>query len=425
MIKFLIKGLLRDHHRSLLPIIIVTFGVLLTTVLYSFMNGQLNDLIDSNSRFDTGHLKLMTRAYEKIPNQIPNDLALTGVEKLIKSLNNKYPNYNWTPRIKFIGLLDVPDENGETKAQNTVLGMAVNLLDKNSQEPKRLNLDKSIIQGHIPEKPGDILISEEFAKKMKINIGHSITLLSNSSTGAMAVQNFVICGTVRFGIGVMDYGAIITDISDMQFTLEMPDGAGEIIGFNKSKFYNSSEAEKIKIDFNKQYLNKGDEYSPLMLTLEDQNGLGEYLQYITVVEFIIVEIFLIAMSIVLLNTGLMSGIRRYGEVGVRLALGEAKSHIYKSLLYESFLIGIVGSIIGTTLGLIITFYLQEYGIDVTENIRNSSIIMSNILRAKIGFISFYIGFIPGILATLIGTAFSGVQIFKRQTASLFKELKYE
>lgn len=423
MIKFLIKGLLRDHHRSLLPIIIVTFGVLLTTVLYSFMNGQLNDLIDSNSRFDTGHLKLMTRAYEKISNQIPNDLALTGVEKLIKSLNNKYPNYNWTPRIKFIGLLDVPDENGETKTQNTVLGLAVNLLDKNSQEPKRLNLDKSIIQGHIPEKPGDILISEELAKKMKINIGHSITLLSNSSTGAMAVQNFVICGTVSFGIGVMDYGAIITDISDMQFTLEMPDGAGEIIGFNKSKFYNSSEAEKIKIDFNKQYLNKGDEYSPLMLTLEDQNGLGEYLQYITVVEFIIVGIFLIAMSIVLLNTGLMSGIRRYGEVGVRLALGEAKSHIYKSLLYESFLIGIVGSIIGTTLGLIITFYLQEYGIDVTENIRNSSIIMSNILRAKISFISFYIGFIPGILATLIGTAFSGVQIFKRQTASLFKELE--
>lgn len=423
MIKFLIKGLLRDHHRSLLPIIIVTFGVLLTTVLYSFMNGQLNDLIDSNSRFDTGHLKLMTRAYEKISNQIPNDLALTGVEKLIKSLNNKYPNYNWTARIKFIGLLDVPDENGETKTQNTVLGLAVNLFDKNSQEPKRLNLDKSIIQGHIPEKPGDILISEELFKKMKIDIGHSITLLSNSSTGAMAVQNFVICGTVRFGIGVMDYGAIITDISDMQFTLEMPDGAGEIIGFNKSKFYNSSEAEKIKIDFNKQYLNKGDEYSPLMLTLEDQNGLGEYLQYITVVEFIIVGIFLIAMSIVLLNTGLMSGIRRYGEVGVRLALGEAKSHIYKSLLYESFLIGIVGSIIGTTLGLIITFYLQEYGIDVTENIRNSSIIMSNILRAKISFISFYIGFIPGILATLIGTAFSGVQIFKRQTASLFKELE--
>lgn len=423
MIKFLIKGLLRDHHRSLFPVIIVTFGVLLTTVLYSFINGQLDDLIDSNARFDTGHLKLMTRAYDKLSNQIPNELALTGVEKLIETLNNKYPSYNWTPRIKFIGLLDVPDENGETKAQNTVFGMAVNLLDKNSKEPERLNLDKSIIQGHIPEKPGDILISEELAKRMKIDLGHSVTLLSTSSSGAMAVQNFVICGTVKFGIGVMDRGAIITDILDMQFNLEMSDGAGEILGFNKNKFYIPSEAEKIKVDFNNQYLIKGDKYSPLMLTLEDQNGLGEYLQYITVVEFIIVGIFLIAMSTVLLNTGLMSGIRRYGEVGVRLALGEAKVRIYKSLLYESVLIGIVGSLIGTVFGLAITFYLQEYGIDITENIRNSSIIMSNILRAKMSFVSFYIGFIPGFLATLIGTAFSGIQIFKRQTASLFKELE--
>lgn len=423
MIRFLIKGLLRDHNRSLYPIIIVAFGVMLTTVLYSFINGQLNDVIDSNARFDTGHLKVMTRAYDKLANQMPNDLALTGVNNLIESLNNKYPNYDWTPRIKFIGLLDAPNENGETKAQNPVFGLAVNLFGENSEERERLNLDKSIVRGRIPKKPRDILISEELAKRMKTGIGHPITLLSTSSSGAMAVQNFVVCGTVKFGIGVMDRGAMITDLSDMQFTLEMSDGAAEILGFNKNKFYIPSEAEKTKVDFNNQFINKGDQYSPLMLTLEDQNGLGEYLQYINTVGFLIVGIFLIAMSVVLLNTGLMSGIRRYGEVGVRLALGEAKDRIYKSLLFESVLIGIVGSVSGTAFGLAIAFYLQEYGIDITETLRNSSIIMSNFLRARLSFASFYIGFIPGLLATLIGTTFSGIQIFKRQTASLFKELE--
>ena len=387
------------------------------------MNGQLNDLIDSNARFDTGHLKVITRAYNKLADQMPNDLALTGVEKLIQSLNTKYPNYDWTPRIKFIGLLDVPNENGETKAQNPVFGLAVNLFGQNSKERERLNLDKSIIRGHIPEKSGDILISEDLAKRMDTGIGHPITLLSTSSSGALAVQNFVVCGTVKFGIGVMDRGAMITDVSDMQFTLEMSDGAAEILGFNKNKFYIPSEAKKIKIEFNNQFINEDDQYSPLMITLEDQNGLGEYLQYINTVGFLIVGIFLIAMSVVLLNTGLMSGIRRYGEVGVRLALGEAKDHIYKSLLYESVLIGIVGSVSGTAFGLAIAFYLQEYGIDITETLSNSSIIMSDFLRARISYASFYIGFIPGLLATLIGTTFSGIQIFKRQTASLFKELE--
>jgi len=129
------------------------------------------------------------------------------------------------------------------------------------------------------------------------------------------------------------------------------------------------------------------------------------------------------MSIVLLNTGLMSGIRRYGEVGMRLALGEAKDRIYKSLLYESLVIGFTGSILGTLLGLAISLYLQEHGIDISGTLRNSSIMMPNLLRSKISFTSFYIGFIPGLLATIIGTTFSGIQIFKRQTASLFKELE--
>jgi putative ABC transport system permease protein len=257
---------------------------------------------------------------------------------------------------------------------------------------------------------------------MDTDIGHPVTLLATNSSGAMAVQNFIVCGTVRFGLTAMDRGAMITDLSDMQYALEMPEGAAEILGFNKGKFYLPADAERIKNNFNNQFINSGDQFSPIMLTLGDQNGLSEYLQYVNLIGFLIVGIFLIAMSIVLLNTGLMSGIRRYGEVGVRLAIGEAKDRIYKSLLYESVLIGITGSVIGTALGLAISLYLQEFGIDIRETLRNSSIMMPNLIRAKISFISFYIGFIPGLLATSIGTTFSGIQIFKRQTASLFKEL---
>jgi ABC-type transport system, involved in lipoprotein release, permease component len=423
MIRFLIKGMLRDHHRSLFPIIVVALGVLLTTVVYSFINGEINDMIDSNARFETGHLRVMTRAYNNLASQMPNDLALTGIEKLMRSLNNEYPEYDWTARIKFVGLLDVPDENGETKAQNPVFGLAVNLFNKRSNEVERLNLVKSLVRGRIPVKSGEILISEELAKRMDTDIGNPVTLLSTNSSGAMAVQNFIVCGTVRFGITAIDRGAMITDLLDMQYTLEMPDGAAEILGFNKNNFYLPADAEKIKINFNTNFSSSDDQFSPLMLTLGNQNGLSEYLEYVNLIGFLIVGIFLIAMSLVLLNTGLMSGIRRYGEVGVRLAIGEAKNRIYKSLLYESVLIGIAGSVIGIALGLGITLYLQEIGIDISGTLRNSSIIMPNLLRAKISFTSFYIGFIPGLLATSIGTTFSGIQIFKRQTASLFKELE--
>ncbi len=423
MLKFLIKGMIRDRHRSLFPVIVVAFGVLLTTVVYSFINGQINELVHSNAVMDTGHLKVMTRSYYKLASQMPNDLGLTGVGKLLDSLNNEYPGYDWTPRIKFTGLLDVPDENRETKAQYRVFGLAVDLFNKDSREAGRLNLGKAIVRGKVPGKSREILISEALAEKMDTDIGDPVTFLTTNSGGSIAVQNFIISGTIRFGIAAMDRGAIITDISDMQYTLEMSDGAGVILGFNKNNFYLPEEAERIKNNFNSKFINSDDKYSPVMLTLEDQNGLKEYLQYVNAVGLIIVGIFLFAMSIVLLNAGLMSGIRRYGEVGVRLALGEAKGRVYKTLLYESVFIGIIGSVIGIAAGLAVSYYMQKVGIDISETLRNSTALMPNLIRAKIDTTSFYIGFIPGLLATIIGTAFSGMQIFKRQTASLFKELE--
>jgi putative ABC transport system permease protein len=423
MIRFLFKGLLRDRHRSLFPVIIVAVGVFLTTFLYSWMNGVINDMTDSNARFDTGHLKVMTRAYSMLANQLPNDLALTGIDKTMDSLKAEYPGYEWTARIKFGGLLDTPDENGETKSQAPAAGFGIDLLGKNSKEIERLNIKKAIVRGRIPEKPGEILISDEFAKRMDVGVNSKITLLSTSSSGAMAVQNFIISGTVEFGITAMDRGAILADVGDVQYALEMPNGAGEILGFSKDMFYNSKTADKMAAEFNKRYSKPDDKYSPIMLTLEDQNGLREYLQYVNVVIFFIIGVFLIAMSAVLLNAGLMSGIRRYGEVGIRLALGESKDQIYISLLNESVLIGLAGSIIGTALGLLLALYFQEKGLDMSGQFKNSTLMVNNMIKARISFTSYYIGFIPGLIATIVGTSLSGIQIFKRQTASLFKELE--
>ena len=52
-----------------------------------------------------------------------------------------------------------------------------------------------------------------------------------------------------------------------------------------------------------------------------------------------VFIFVLSMSLVLWNAGLLGGLRRYTEFGTRLAIGEDYSHIYKTMIYESVLIG--------------------------------------------------------------------------------------
>ncbi len=91
MIKFLLKGLLRDRHRSLVPLIIVFLGVMLTVVFQSWISGVIGDGIESNARLQTGHVKVMTKAYADNIDQMPNDLALLETDSIMTSLRKNFP----------------------------------------------------------------------------------------------------------------------------------------------------------------------------------------------------------------------------------------------------------------------------------------------------------------------------------------------
>jgi len=423
MIKFLAKGLLRDRSRSLFPVMITTTGVMLTVVVFSWINGFLSESVSTTARFDTGHVCIMSRAYAQESDQIPNDLALLGVDGLMESLENRYPNMIWTPRIHFGGLLDIPDEKGETRTQGPFVGFGVDLLSENTPELEIMNLEKGIINGTLPSHAGEVLLSDEFARKLGVRIGDTATIISSTMYGGMALANFTVAGTVRFGINAIDRSAMIADIEDVRQALDMEDGAGEILGFFPDFYYDHLKAEQLASDFNAMYTDSKDEFSPVMSTLKEQSGMADILDLVGSMYSIIIVFFIFVMSIVLWNAGLMGSLRRYGEIGVRLAMGETKGHVYRSMLSESLLIGFVGSVFGTILGLGFAFLLQEKGIPIAGMMKNASMLFSDVMRARVTIGSYFIGLIPGLAATFLGTSVAGIGIYRRQTSQLFKELE--
>jgi putative ABC transport system permease protein len=423
MIKFLIKGLIRDKSRSRLPIIVVALGVMLTVFMHAYITGFMGDTIEMNARFTNGHVKVMTLAYAENANQLPNDLALMGTDSLVKSLYAQFPDMEWATRIQFGGLVDVPDSLGETRSQGTAMGWGLELLNKNSLETERMNLKNSIVRGHLPENPGEALLSDAFALKLGVVPGEEITLIGSTMNGGMSVYNFIIAGTVNFGVEIMDRGSIIADIGDVRKALEMEDAAGEILGFSKTGFYNNGKAEALAATFNARQGSEAGEFAPVMKSLSQQGNMGQYVQMSEVWATIVSMIFIFAMSLVLWNAGLLGGLRRYGEIGIRLAMGEEKGHVYRSMILESIFIGIAGSVLGTSIGLFFAWLLQTYGLNISGMMQGASLMMPSTIRARITPTDFYIGFLPGVISTVIGTMLAGIGIYKRQTARLFKELE--
>ncbi|MCF7808722.1 MAG: FtsX-like permease family protein [Candidatus Marinimicrobia bacterium] len=427
MIKFLLAGILRDRSRSLFPILTVFIGTTLTVLMTGYIGGVMPDMIRLSAHLDAGHVKVTSQGYFEDRAQMPLDMALDDAEGIIDRLEAQFPDMMWKARTRFGGLLDIPDENGETRAQTAVSAQAADLISPNSTELEYLKIKSSLVDGSLPDDPFDIIVSKNLAESYGLAIGDMVTLMSSTVNGAMSFQNFRIAGTVVFGVAALDKGgAIIADIEGARMALDMNGGSTEILGFFKDDEYASERAQAVSDWINANLSVEGDPYSPTAFTMEDVNEFAALMQFAGAFIFIISAVFIAIMFIVLWNSGLMNGLRRYGEMGLRLAVGESKGHIYRSMLLESSLIGIIGTIFGTALGLFFVYLLQEYGLDISgigASNTGDGIYYPDVIRGKIIPACFYIGFIPGLIAPFLGSLVSGRGIYKRQTASLFKELE--
>ncbi|MFO7676338.1 MAG: FtsX-like permease family protein [bacterium] len=419
MLGFLAKGLLRDRSRSLFPLLTVAIGVSLTVLMDAYLRGATDGIFRATASFVSGHVRVTTRAAAREGTGASNELALLGVGELTRGLERAHPGMTWTPRIRFGGLVDVPDSAGQTRVQAPAVGLAVDLSEV-SPEREILKLEQSLASGRLPSAPGEVLLSDDFARRLGVGPGDRVTLVSSTMNGSMAVANFTLSGTVRFGVSAMDRAALLADIGDARQALDMADAADEVLGFLPGG-YDDREAAKLAATFNAAQEGGGDEFAPEMNSLRVASGLGGMMDLIGAASAVIVAVFVMAMSVVLWNAGLMGSLRRYGEIGIRLAVGESKDAVYRALLVEAFLIGLVGSAAGTAIGFGFSLYLQEVGINIGGMMKDATMVIDDVIRARITPASYVVGFLPGLLATFVGAAISGLGVYKRQTAVLAKE----
>ncbi|MCH7764348.1 MAG: FtsX-like permease family protein [Candidatus Marinimicrobia bacterium] len=282
------------------------------------------------------------------------------------------------------------------------------------------------MKGRLPTKADEALLSTKLADRLRLAPGEIVTFIGSTMHNAFTTYNFTVVGTFNLQLGPADKEMMLVDISGARQALDMEDAASEILGYTHTLFYEDKDAVAMRTEYNINHSDSTDIFSPIMLALRDANQMGTMVDFSNAAMAIMLVIFLVIVMIVLWNMGLMSGLRRYGEIGMRLAIGESKGQVYRSMIVESVIISFIGSVIGTAMGLGLTYYMQEVGLDYSaamESLSSTNIIMSNVFYAQVTPELYYIGFIPGVLATVLGTMLAGRAIYKREMAQLFKELE--
>ena len=431
MIVFLFRGILRDKSRFLFPFLVVSIGVALVVALVGFMEGVFMGMIDMTAKLNAGHLRLVNKPFYDEEHLYPLDRALAAQKETRLWLKkNSTSNIEWSPRIRWGALLDVPDLNGNTRSQTPVIGMALDLKSKNSSEVRRLNLKKSLIKGQLPQESNEMLMGNLLARDLDVALGQPVTIIGQSFDGGLVADNYLVVGLIRFGVTAMDKKMVLIDLADAQGTFYMENMVTDWLGYLPSSFsfdHYIKAKKSINSNLNTWMRSppKGwakDDH-PIAISILDQQNMGSMVKTFTVIKSSVVGIFTFLMMLVLWNAGVLSGIHRYGEMGLRLAFGEPHWKLIFTLGIEGLFIGILGSIIGCFFGGSFAWYLQEVGLNMGDTFAKSGLMINDVVRARLTIDGFIQGILPGIFASVTGTLVASFAIFKRSEANLFRELE--
>ena len=431
MIAFLFRGILRDKSRFLFPFSIVAIGVTLVITLVGFMEGVFMGMIDMTANLDAGHLRLVNKPFYDEEHLRPLDRSLAAQSETLNWLKKNSPEKTrWSPRIRWGALLDVPDKNGNTVSQTPIVGMALDLKDKKSLELKRLRLEESLIDGKIPEQDKEMLMGNQLAKTLNIELNQAVTLLGQSFDGGLVMDNYRVVGLVKFGVSAMDKKMVLIDLADAQDSFYMEDMITDWLGFLPAQ-YSLGDYEAIKKNM-KQSLSKLIEMPPkswaeddqaILLTIRDQQNIGAIADKFNIIKGFVVGIFTFLMMLVLWNAGILNGIHRYGEMGLRLAFGESHWRVIFNTGIEGLFVGVLGTLAGCIFGGVFAWFLQEVGINMGDSFAQSGLMINDVVRARLTTGAFIQGVIPGVFASVAGNLIASIAIFKRTESNLFRELE--
>ena len=190
---------------------------------------------------------------------------------------------------------------------------------------------------------------------MGVGIGDKVVVMANTPNGDIGSDLFRVAGIFQTVSTEFDKTTIYIPIKTAQKMLEIDSHIYEY-AIILNDYHN---VDKIKSELESKLSNKYEvlSYKDLLPMLIYQMDLYDQTMWIF---YMIVGL---ALIFGIVNTMLMSVFERINEIGVLMAIGMKNSRIFLMFVLEAFLIGVIGTILGLALGLLIHWPISISGIN--------------------------------------------------------------
>jgi ABC-type lipoprotein release transport system permease subunit len=264
------------------------------------------------------------------------------------------------PRVEAFGL--VGHERQSTVAR--VVGVDAALEPGITSIPGKVTLGAWLSDTpEAPPAPREVVLGKTLAEHLEVTVGDELVIFTTAANGALGNDALKIVGIAATGNSNLDRMAVWMHIADVQWLTALEGKAHEIILAAEP----GADMEAIKTDVAAVLGGEGPDKLMVRAWYDIVPELAQMVEVSESSMWIFYIIIYLLAGLGLLNTQRMTALERRREFGVLLAIGTRPGRLRNQVIAETVMLTTMGAAVGTTIGMLISWYHQVFGLDFSAS----------------------------------------------------------
>jgi putative ABC transport system permease protein len=345
MFHLAVRNILRHKLRVTMTLAAIIFGVAGLLLSGGFVKDVLHQLGEATIHSQLGHVQVFKSGFYEQGSRSPEKYIMDDAQAISDFIAKMPEAKSVMRRLQFSGLLN----NG--RADWAVVGEGVEASKENS-----LGTFMRVTEGRALDDKDElgIFVGVGVAQALDLKPGSTVTVLLNTSEGALNTLEFTVVGIFESFSKEFDERAVRISLMAAEKLLGR-DGANSVVVELTRTADTPRAAELVR-----------GKIEPLgyevhtWTTLSDFYGksVDLYRTQFGVLQWIVLVMVLLSVF----NTVNMTVFERQGEFGTLMALGNTRDYVFRLVLMENAMLGLIGGLAGVILGVALALGISEFGI---------------------------------------------------------------
>jgi len=365
----------------------IIFGVMGLILTGGFIEDIFIQLQEATIHSQLGHLQVYRAGYTKFGKRDPYQYMIDEPKQVYDRIIDLPHVSDVLQRVNFNGLAN----NGRAD---------LNIIGEGVEPDKEVHLGTvmSIISGRqlTSKDTYGVMLGQGVAQALQLKPDDYLTLLVSTTDGALNSLEFEVIGIFRTFARDYDNSAVRIPLAAAQDLIGTT-GVHRIVVSLEATQATDSIADRLEEELSasgyevKTWYELADFYN---------KAVDLYRSQFAVLQFIILLMVLLSVA----NSVNMAIYERVGEFGTLMALGDRQVDIFRLVLKENILLGLLGAGLGVVFGVVLAWILSRIGIEMPP-LPNSDVgyIATIYLVPRVIAIAFGVGAAATLLAALLPT----------------------